>query len=73
MLRYGIKNKIKIDFGYRSVPLRDSTMRKSYAVSGHKRMWSVTNYYLLNLTLADIMMATLNCIFSFNFMRDGYI
>jgi hypothetical protein len=33
-------------------------------------MWSTTNYYLLNLTMADIMMATLNCIFSFIFMRD---
>ena len=39
-------------------------------VVGHKRMWSTTNYYLLNLTMADIMMATLNCIFSFIFMRD---
>ena len=36
-------------------------------------MWSVTNYFLLNLTLADILMATLNCIFSFIYMRDRYI
>ena len=36
----------------------------------HRRMWSVTNYYLLNLTMADILMATLNCIFSFIYMRD---
>ena len=33
-------------------------------------MWSVTNYFLVNLTLADLMMATLNCIPSFIFMRD---
>ena len=36
-------------------------------------MWSVTNYFLLNLTLADILMATLNCIFSFIYMRDRSI
>ena len=36
-------------------------------------MWSVTNYFLLNLTLADILMATLNCIFSFIYMRDRCI
>ena len=36
----------------------------------HRRMWSVTNYFLLNLTMADILMASLNCIFSFVYMRD---
>ena len=35
-------------------------------------MWSVTNYFLLNLTLADVMMATFNTIFSFIYMRDRY-
>jgi len=33
-------------------------------------MWSVTNYFLLNLTLSDILMATLNTTFSFIYMRD---
>ena len=33
-------------------------------------MWSVTNYFLLNLAVADILMATFNCIFSFIYMRD---
>ena len=33
-------------------------------------MWSVTNYFLVNLTLADLLMSTLNCIPSFIFMRD---
>ena len=33
-------------------------------------MWSVTNYFLVNLTLADLMMATLNCVPSFLYMRD---
>ena len=35
-------------------------------------MWSVTNYFLLNLTLADVMMATFNTIFSFIYMRDRF-
>ena len=35
-------------------------------------MWSVTNYFLVNLTIADLMMSTLNCIPSFIFMRDRY-
>ena len=38
----------------------------------HRRMWSVTNYFLLNLTIADVMMATLNTIFSFIYMRDRF-
>ena len=33
-------------------------------------MWSVTNYFLLNLTISDIMMATLNTPVSFIYMRD---
>ena len=36
----------------------------------HRAMWSVTNYFLVNLTIADLMMSTLNCIPSFIFMRD---
>ena len=38
----------------------------------HRTMWSVTNYFLVNLTLADLMMSILNCIPSFIFMRDRY-
>ena len=33
-------------------------------------MWSVTNYFLLNLSVADILMAALNCTVSFLYMRD---
>ena len=36
-------------------------------------MWSVTNYFLLNLAVADILMATFNCIFSFIYMRDRFV
>ena len=41
--------------------------------SAHRAMWSVTNYFLVNLTLADLLMSTLNCIPSFLFMRDRYV
>ena len=44
-----------------------------FCISAHRGMWSVTNYFLFNLTLADLMMATLNCIPSFIFMRDRYV
>lgn len=38
--------------------------------SAHRAMWSVTNYFLVNLTIADLMMSIFNCIPSFIFMRD---
>ena len=41
-----------------------------YCVAAHRSMWTVTNYFLLNLTVSDIMMATFNCIPSFIYMRD---
>lgn len=40
--------------------------------AAHKSMWTVTNYFLLNLTVADIMMATFNCLPSFIYMRDRF-
>ena len=36
----------------------------------HKEMWTVTNYFLLSLTISDLLISTLNCIPSFIFMRD---
>ena len=33
-------------------------------------MWSVTNYFLVNLAATDVLMATFNCVFSFIYMRD---
>ena len=41
-----------------------------WIILAHRNMWSVTNYFLFNLTLADLLMAALNCIPSFLFMRD---
>ncbi|GIX70414.1 tachykinin-like peptides receptor 99D [Caerostris darwini] len=42
-----------------------------WIVLAHKRMRSVTNYFLVNLSLADTMVATLNVIFNFVYMKDG--
>merc|ERR1719220_476900 len=43
-----------------------------WTVLFHRRMWSLTNYFLVNLAIADLGMATLNCIPSFIFMRDRH-
>ena len=39
-------------------------------ISGHRRMQNVTNYFLVNLSLADLMMSCLNTIFNFIFMKS---
>lgn len=39
-----------------------------WIVTWHKAMRSVTNLLLLNLSVADLMMATMNAIFNFVFM-----
>ena len=39
----------------------------------HRAMWSITNYFLLNLTVADLLMSTVNCFPSFVFMRDRLV
>ena len=33
-----------------------------WTVLAHRRMWSVTNYFLVNLAAADLGIAVLNCI-----------
>ena len=33
-----------------------------WTVLAHRRMWSVTNYFLVNLAVADLGMAVFNCI-----------
>ncbi|XP_022237399.1 tachykinin-like peptides receptor 99D, partial [Limulus polyphemus] len=41
-----------------------------WIVLAHKQMRTVTNYFLVNLSLADTMVSTLNVIFNFTYMLN---
>ncbi|XP_039301089.1 tachykinin-like peptides receptor 86C [Nilaparvata lugens] len=43
-----------------------------WIVLAHRRMRTVTNYLLVNLSLADLLMSLLNCIFNFIFMVNSH-
>ncbi|XP_067139073.1 tachykinin-like peptides receptor 86C [Centruroides vittatus] len=43
-----------------------------WIIIAHRRMRTVTNYFLLNLSIADFMMATFNVIFNFVFMLESH-
>lgn len=43
-----------------------------WLVLAHKRMRTVTNYFIVNLSVADIMVSTLNVIFNFVGMLNGH-
>ncbi|KAI9564743.1 hypothetical protein GHT06_008484 [Daphnia sinensis] len=43
-----------------------------WIVLAHKRMKTVTNYFLVNLSLADLTMTLFNCIFNFTFMLNNH-
>ncbi|KAJ8911952.1 hypothetical protein NQ315_012763 [Exocentrus adspersus] len=43
-----------------------------WVILAHKRMRTVTNYFLLNLSLADIMVSIFNVIFNFVYMLNSH-
>ncbi|XP_048512367.1 tachykinin-like peptides receptor 86C isoform X2 [Athalia rosae] len=42
-----------------------------WIVLAHRRMRTVTNYFLVNLSVSDLMMSLLNCVFNFIFMLNS--
>jgi tachykinin-like receptor len=42
-----------------------------WIVLAHRRMRTVTNYFIVNLSVADTMVSLLNVVFNFVYMLDG--
>lgn len=43
-----------------------------WIVLAHKRMRTVTNYFLVNLSIADAMVSTLNVTFNYSYMLNSH-
>ncbi|XP_022919260.1 tachykinin-like peptides receptor 86C [Onthophagus taurus] len=43
-----------------------------WVVIAHRRMRTITNYFLVNLSVADLLLSTLNCTFNFIYMLQGH-
>lgn len=54
--------------------LHHSSMENDFFLfPGHRRMHNVTNYFLVNLSTADLMMSCLNTSFNFTFMKSRLV
>lgn len=58
-------------FGWMVIVAAGGNLIVIWIVVAHKRMRSVTNYFIVNLSIADTMVSTLNVIFNFVYLLHG--
>jgi len=49
---------------------KSASPERLFSLSAHRRMWNVTNSFIVNLSVADLLNSVFNSIFSFSFMKS---